>query len=315
MFALLVASLVSVAAGSPADDHLSGNVTALLDESADFVAQNATTANGWESEAAFTATGSFDASQTSLGSYFDATTLHWNSHRPCATQDPACIAKARQSLAHMVREVGAKIVGTVELHHAAKALPGWQSTGEQWDWATVMVAEGWQISKSGGWAMGGDKAKGFAVAVVEPPERVQSCPSLCVFMGHIPHPGQKLDGHYEIDRVCGALKHGCMIAMADWNRGDISDVWKTLMHDAPTLVEPHDKTCCYNDGFHNRFDHTSTNIAGSYSAGNTVFDPQLTQFPSWCEHKPTSVHLRLPSGSQMDSLAKRSAPLSDDIYV
>lgn len=255
---------------------------------------------------------------TSLASsqYLDATTLHWNSHRPCATDNPDCIARAQKSLGVLAHKVGAKIVGTVELHQASKALPGWQSTGEQWDWATIMVAKGWQISKSGGWAMGGDKAKGFAVAVVEPPEAVQSCPSLCVFMGHVPHPGSKLDGHDEIDRVCGGLKHGCMIAMADWNRDDIRGVWSTLMHDSPQLVEPHDKTCCYNDGFSNRFDHTSTNIAGAYSAGKTVFDPQLTSFPSWCEHKPTSVQLQLPRGpSSAESEVLAGATRTDEVLV
>merc|ERR1719323_1228059 len=87
--------------------------------------------------------------------------------------------------------------------------------------------------------------------------------------------------------------------MADWNRDDIRDVWATLMHDAPLLVEPHDKTCCWSD-FGASFDHTSTNIVGAYSAGKTVFDPQLTSFPSCYEHKPTSVQLKLPRGSSRE---------------
>merc|ERR1719210_2154381 len=194
--------------------------------------------------------------------YLDATTLHWNSHRPCATDDSPCIAQAQRSLGRLAQKAGAKIVGTVELYHAYKALPGWQTTGEQVDWATIMVAKGWRISKSGGWAKGGDKAKGFAVGLVVPPQKVKGCSQLCVFMGHVPHPGSTVDGHAEIDKICGGLKHGCMIAMGDWNRADIRDVWKVLMHDAPKLVEPEDKTCCYNDGFSNRYDHTSTNIAG-----------------------------------------------------
>lgn len=247
--------------------------------------------------------------------YLDATTLHWNSHRPCATDQSSCISQAQQSLGRLVQKAGAKIVGTVELHDAYKALPGWQTTGEQWDWATIMVAKGWHISKSGGWAMGGDKAKGFAVALVVPPQQVKGCSQLCVFMGHVPHPGNKVDGHDEIDKICGGLKHGCMIAMGDWNRADIRDVWKVLMHDAPKLVEPEDKTCCYNDGFSNRYDHTSTNIAGSYSAGKTVFDPQLTNFPSWCEHKPTSVQLKLPVEHSAESGSSPSAPGAQDIIV
>lgn len=213
-----------------------------------------------------------------------------------------------------MNQVGAKIVGTVELHHAAKALPNWQTTGEQIDWATIMVADGWRISKSGGWAMGGDRAKGFAVALVEPPKPVRQCSSLCVFMGHVPHPGNKIDGHDEIHRVCGSYKHGCAIAMADWNRADISDPWEILMHDKPTLVEPQDKTCCYSS-FEARYDHTSTNIVGAYSAGKTVFDPQLTNFPSIFEHKPVSVQLRLPLGSHAEPESQVSSWVAQDLFV
>merc|ERR1712183_177661 len=87
---------------------------------------------------------------------------------------------------------------------------------------------GWQISGSGGHCMGGDSNKGFAVAKVVPPEPVQGCPSLCVFMGHVPHPGATCDGHDEISQVCGGAEQQCMVAMADWNTADIWGRWQTL---------------------------------------------------------------------------------------
>lgn len=196
----------------------------------------------------------------------------------------------------MANEVGAAIVGAVELKDGYKALPGWQSSGQQCDNSVVMVAPGWSVANSGGHCMGGDKAKGFAVALVNPPEQVAGCSALCVLMGHVPHPGNPIDGHDVISSVCGGSEQQCMIAMADWNTDSVGSAWSTLVGGSPVLSEPHDKTCCYNS-FSYAFDHTVTNIPNAYSAGKTVYDPQLTSFPSANEHKPTSVQLMLPTGS------------------
>jgi len=200
----------------------------------------------------------------------------------------------------MAKQVGAKIVGAVELKDGHLALPGWQSSGQQCDNSAVMVAPGWNISNSGGFCMGGDPNKGFAVALVTPPQLVRGCSKLCVFMGHVPHPGARVTGHDEIVKVCDGAEKQCMIAMSDWNVENISGRWKTLIGGKPSLVEPHDKTCCY-PLFIYAFDHTATNIAGAYSAGRTIFGPQLTKFPSGDEHKPTSVQLMLP-GEGLDVL-------------
>merc|ERR1712228_1034955 len=111
---------------------------------------------------------------------------------------------AKQRLAALANEVGAKVVGTVELKNAPDALPGWQSTGVQCDNSAVMVAPGWSIANSGGHCMNGDSAKGFAVALVTPPEQVQGCSALCILMGHVPHgSGGGTSGHSKISSVCG----------------------------------------------------------------------------------------------------------------
>jgi len=231
----------------------------------------------------------------SPGAEVDATTLHWNAHRPCATDQASCIGAAQSRLGAMAGEVGAQIVGAVELKDAIVALPGWQSTGMQCDNSAVMVAPGWAIVKSGGYCMNGDAAKGFAVALVTPPQQVAGCQSLCVMMGHVPHDGVSSGGS-KIAEVCGDARTSCMIGMGDWNTEDISSRWAALVGGAAALVEPHEKTCCYNK-FVYAFDHTATNIAGAYSAGKTVYPPQLTSFPSYNEHMPTSVKLRLPGVS------------------
>lgn len=225
----------------------------------------------------------------------DATTLHWNAHRPCATDQASCISAAQSRLGQMASEVGAQIVGAVELKDAVKALPGWQSTGMQCDNSAVMVAPGWSIIKSGGYCMNSNVYKGFAVALVTPPQEVAGCQHLCVMMGHVPHEGV-YSGGSEVEAVCGEVRASCMIGMGDWNADDISSRWGALVGGTTVLVEPHDKTCCYNS-FANAFDHTATNIAGAYSAGKTVYPPQLTSFPSWNEHMPTSVKLRLPGAA------------------
>lgn len=227
----------------------------------------------------------------------DATTLHWNSHRDCATARQDCIRKAQQSLASMARQAGAKIVGAVEFANSFDALPNWDTTGQQCDYSAIMVAPGWRITRKGGHCMGGDSNKGFAVAKVTPPRSVRGCPSLCVFMGHVPHPGARLDGYSEIASVCGGAERQCMIAMGDWNRADydVHKAWSTLFGGSPSLIQPkRDATCCYNK-YSLPYDHTATNIAGATSAGNKIFGYQLTQFPSGDEHKPTSVRLRLPT--------------------
>lgn len=226
-----------------------------------------------------------------------ATTLHWNIHRPCGTDDGPCIAAAQKRLGEMAQEVGAQLVGAVELKNAVQALPGWQSSGMQCDNSAIMVAPGWSVRNSGGFCMNGDSAKGFAVALVQPPQPVQGCSSLCIFMGHVPHgSGTSITGHSEIANVCGGAVGACTIAMGDWNAEDISTRWRSLIGGSPALVEPHDKTCCLGSpGYIFAYDHTATNIAGAYSAGKTVYGPQLTSFADYDEHKPTSVQLRLPT--------------------
>merc|ERR1712091_90595 len=83
--------------------------------------------------------------------------------------------------------------------------------------------------------------------------------------------------------------------MADWNTDNIDSTWGALFGGGPTLVDPYDITCCYPD-YSYKFDHTATNIQGAYSTGHTVYDPQLTEFPSQYEHKPVSVQLRVGGG-------------------
>ena len=113
-------------------------------------------------------------------------------------------------------------------------------------------------------------------------------------MGHIPHPGAAISGADEISKVCGSAKERCMIAMGDWNRKSVSDVWSALIGGTPRLVEPVARTCCY-PAFLFAFDHTATNIDGAHSAGTNVYGAQLTRFPSGDEHKPVSVFLQLPT--------------------
>merc|ERR1711976_55397 len=118
----------------------------------------------------------------------------------------------------MAHEVGAKIVGTVELKGGCDAMHGWACSGVQCDNSAVMVAPGWIIIKSGGACMNGHHSKGFAVALVKPAEHVPGCPNLCIAMGHVPHgSGSSTTGHSEIVRVCGDAHHKCAIMMADWN--------------------------------------------------------------------------------------------------
>jgi len=236
-----------------------------------------------------------------VSSAVDVTTLHWNIHRPCGTDDSGCISAAKQRLAEMASEVGAKVVGAVELKDAVAALPGWQNTGMQCDNSAVMVAPGWSISKSSGHCMNGQSAKGFAVALVTPAEQVQGCPALCIIMGHVPHGSGGISGHSEIVSVCGdAVVSSCSIMMGDWNAEDVSSIWSSLIGGSTTLVEPHEKTCCWHPDpeYKYQYDHTATNIQGATSAGKTVYDPQLTSFSSNSyEHKPVSVQLRLPGGN------------------
>jgi len=233
----------------------------------------------------------------SPGGEADLTTLHWNIHRPCGTDNSACIAKAKERVAALANEVGAKIVGTVELKDACDALPGWSCSGVQCDNSAVMVAPGWNIINSGGHCMNGDKAKGFAVALVQPAEQVPGCSNLCIVMGHVPHgSGGGTDGHDEIASVCGDAQGSCSIMMADWNTDNVDSTWGSLFGGSPTVVDPQDITCCYPD-YSYKFDHTATNIQGAYSAGHTTYDPQLTEFPSQYEHKPVSVQLRVGGGS------------------
>lgn len=191
--------------------------------------------------------------------WVNATTLHWNSHRPCATENTQCVKTAQQRLGEMAKQVGAKIVGAVELKDGHLALPGWQSSGQQCDNSTAMVAPGWRITKSGGFCMGGDVNKGFAVALVVPPEAVEGCPDLCVLMGHFPHPGHNVTGREEITRVCGAVMDRCMVGMGDWNAADPSPSWATLIGGKPALVAPRSNTCCYPFTVFS-YDHTVTNI-------------------------------------------------------
>lgn len=235
----------------------------------------------------------------------DVTTLHWNIHRPCGTSDSGCIAAAKQRLGQMASEVGAKVVGAVELKDAVAALLGWQNTGMQCDNSAVMVAPGWSISKSGGFCMNGDSSKGFAVALVTPAEQVQGCPALCILMGHVPHGSGQVSGHSKIVEVCGdSVVKSCSIMMGDWNADDVSSRWNSLIGGSTTLVEPHEKTCCWHPDpeYRYKYDHTVTNIQGATSSGKTVYDPQLTKFSSNSyEHKPTSVQLRLPGGSSVTS--------------
>lgn len=229
------------------------------------------------------------------------TTLHWNIHRPCGTSNGACIAKAKQRVAAMAHEVGAKIVGTVELHGACSALPGWACSGTQCDSAAVMVAPGWKILKSGGACMNGHQSKGFAVALVQPAVQVNGCSNLCIVMGHVPHgSGSGTTGHDQISNVCGNAHHSCAIMMADWNVENIDSTWGALFHDKPTLMDPHEQTCCYpHVGV--AYDHTGTNIPGAYSAGHKVYPFQLANFPSSYEHYPVSVQLRVPGAGSISS--------------
>jgi len=226
----------------------------------------------------------------------DATTLHWNSHRPCATDGGACSAKARSSLASMARQVGAKIVGAVEMRDAIRALPGWQNTGMQCDNSAIMVAPGWTVEKRGGFCMNGNSAKGFAVALVRPPTAVRGCAKLCVLMGHVPHEGVRSGGS-EVSKVCGGYRTACGIGMGDWNSNSPGRRFNALFGTYPKLTAPtHELTCCYRaPSFKYAFDHTVTNIRGAYSSGTQVFGPQLTRYQDYDEHKPTSVKLRLPS--------------------
>ena len=90
-----------------------------------------------------------------------------------------------------------------------------------------------------------------------------------------------------------------MIAMGDWNRKSISDVWGALIGGSPGLVEPVARTCCY-PAFLLAFDHTATNIDGAHSTGTEVYKAQLTRFPSNDEHKPVSVFLQLPAANNND---------------
>lgn len=158
--------------------------------------------------------------------------------------------------------------------------------------------------------MGGDNVKGFAVALVHPPQEVAGCPALCVAMGHVPHPGHAIDGHGEIASVCGGAEQNCMIMMADWNTDDVSGPWGTLVGGSPVLSEPHEVTCCLG-GWCCVFDHTVTNIQGAYSAGYKVYDAQLTKFSDHTEHKPTSVQLMLPTGGSPAVPATTTLPPID----
>lgn len=226
------------------------------------------------------------------------TTLHWNSHRPCATENATCISMAQRRLGEMAEEVGASIVGAVELKDAGTALPGWQSSGEQCDHSAVMVAPGWKITKSGGFCINNDTTKGFAVALVTPPEVIAGCPALCVIMAHVPHgDGVNLTGHDVIDNVCGAAATSCLIGMADWNALDISSRWKSLIGGSPSLVDPQVKPTCCHPLYILPFDHVATNILGAKSAGNKVFSEQLKFPENENEHHATSVQLQLPASS------------------
>merc|ERR1712072_1070643 len=116
--------------------------------------------------------------------------------------------------------------------------------------------------------MGGDNSKGFAVALVTPPQQVAGCDALCVAMGHAPHPPvskKNIDGNDGIARVCGGAEQNCMIMMADWNRDDVSESRGILVGGTPLLNESREMTCCYPD-FSFVYDHTATNVQGAYSA-------------------------------------------------
>merc|ERR1712146_176105 len=111
------------------------------------------------------------------------------------------------------------------------------------------------------------RQKGYAVALVKPPRNVKDCPKLCVLMGHVPHlyPGpwhkvSNISGTETITDVCGDLKASCFIGMGDWNAENVSIPFAMLVGGTPTVVAPHEKTCCYDNNFTLKFDHTVTNI-------------------------------------------------------
>jgi len=174
------------------------------------------------------------------------------------------------------------------------ALPGWSSTGAQCDDSAVMVAPGWNITRSGGHCMNDKGSKGFAVALVSPPVPVKGCPGLCILMGHLPGDMKNdTSSHDTVSGVCGGAEAKCMIAIGDWNKEDIAEHWNTLVGGSTTLVEPDERTCCHPvTGF--KFDHTATNIEDARSDGHTIFDYQLGKCRVELEHKPVSLMLRLP---------------------
>jgi len=225
----------------------------------------------------------------------DVTTFHWNIHRPCGISGGSCEAAANGAMSSMVGEVGAHLVGAVELGNAG--IGGFASSGIQCDHISVLAGGGWHIVKSGGACMEGN-VKGLAVALMTPPSAVRGCPEICVFAVHVPHDGGGL-ARNAISSVCGNAAQHCAIGMGDWNNPNIYGIWSGLVGGSPVLVHPNEKTCCYNN-FAFAYDHTATNIAGATGYTKKIWGPQLTRFPSYDEHKPCSVSLRLPSLSDED---------------
>ena len=203
----------------------------------------------------------------------------------------------------MAPEAKASIVGAVELKDAHTNLPKWETSGEYCDHSAILVAPGWSIVRKGGGCF--MKNKGFAVALVQPPQpqAVQNCPNLCVVMGHFPHPGDgsrwKREKRNDIQNVCGEqMFKNCLIAMGDWNQAeeDVAKTWEKFVGGKPTLVEPRKtKTCCFPHATL-RYDYTATNIVGASSAGSSkVFPFQLIdKGKNVDEHHAVSVPLRLP---------------------
>ena len=176
----------------------------------------------------------------------------------------------------------------------------------------------WAIAAQGGGCLGGSTAGGytadaraFAVALAKPALPVPGCPAgLCVIALHSPHINITR-GSATVERVCGAARRQCTVAMGDWNAAikhppgvpsweqhTVAKRWQQLVRTPPTFsaAGPDVNTCCYPETKYSGVDdHLVTDIVGAELSSAKALGYQLKFSADTEEHMPIAVKLTLPA--------------------
>lgn len=254
--------------------------------------------------------------------------LSWNVHWQCGSDHiPGCREAATKRLLQLAHEHDANVIVAIEFEasvsqpinlHLHGMASGWtQINGScagnvtnAGDAMSLAVGPGFGVLKSDGGCLGGHAggvyradSRAFAVALVKPPSTVAGCPNVCVIGLHSPHV-DITQGVDKIARVCGESRHGCTVAIGDWNAPvsrepfcnyTVADRWTQLVGTTEALwAAPDELTCCYpNSKYTGWDDHVVTNIRGAHGTAH-VYPYQMSRFSNDTEeHMPIFVELVL----------------------